>query len=175
MSLPPPQAGAPYRVGFVCLGNICRSPMAEAVLTRMVTDAGLADQVSVDSCGTGPWHVGEPMDARAAAHLVAEGYAAEAHRGQQLDPGWRSRDLLLAMDSANLRDAADVVGESDRLRLFRSFDPEAGPGETDVPDPYYGGADGFADVLTMVERTCARLLEELEGQLGSRFDSREQR
>ena len=172
MSLPPPQAGAPYRVGFVCLGTICRSPMAEAVLTRMVTDAGLADQVSVDSCGTGPWHVGEPMDARAAAHLVAEGYAAEAHRGQQLDPGWRSRDLLLAMDSANLRDAARVVGESDRLRLFRALDPEATPGDVDVPDPYYGGDDGFSDVLAMVERTCARLLSELERLLGSGPGSR---
>ena len=76
------------------------------------------------------------------------------------------------MDSANLRDAARVVGESDRLRLFRSLDPEATPGDVDVPDPYYGGDDGFSDVLAMVERTCARLLSELERLLGSGPGSR---
>ena len=160
MSLPAP-TGTPYRVGFVCLGNICRSPTAGVVLGALVEAAGLASAVDVSSCGTGPWHVGEPMDRRAAATLLAAGYDPSAHRGRQYDESWLALDLLLAMDSANLHEITGA-GATDRVRLFRSFDPLAGVGEDDVPDPYYGGTDGFADVLAMVERTCRRLLTELE-------------
>jgi protein-tyrosine phosphatase len=157
-TLPAP-TGTPYRVGFVCLGNICRSPMADVVLRRLLDEAGLARQVRVDSCGTGPWHVGEPMDARAAAHLSARGYDPAAHRGQQFDATWLAHDLLLAMDAANLAVISDDAGPSDRVRLFRSFDPLAGSGPTpDVPDPYYGGDQGFTEVLAMVERTCDQLV-----------------
>ena len=176
MSLPAPR-GTPYRIGFVCLGNICRSPMADVVLTRLVDDAGLAARVSVSSCGTGGWHVGDPMDPRAAMQLLAGGYDASAHRAQQFDAGWHDLDLLLAMDRANLDEISDGQGADDRVRLFRSFDPLAepvdgshgssssggsGPDDLDVPDPYYGGDDGFAEVLALVERTCRRLLTELE-------------
>lgn len=159
----PPPLGAPYRIAFVCLGNICRSPMAHVVMTRLVDDAGLAGRVEVDSCGTGPWHVGEAMDARAAAHLEAEGYDASAHRGQQWDDSWAGRDLVLAMDAANLAEVSPG-GETERVRLFRSFDPVVAEDEPtpDVPDPYYGGDQGFADVLAMVERTCIRLVAGLE-------------
>ena len=83
-SLPAP-TGAPYRIAFVCLGNICRSPMADVVLTQLLDDAGLATKVEVTSCGTGTWHLGEPMDPRAAAQLLAEGYDASAHRAQKFD------------------------------------------------------------------------------------------
>ena len=157
-SLPAP-TGTPYRIGFVCLGNICRSPMADVVLSQRVDDGGLAARVEVTSCGTGDWHIGHPMDPRAAAALLGEGYDPSAHRAQQYDAAWHDRDLLLAMDAKNL---ADIGGASDRVRLFRTFDPLATPDDLDVPDPYYGGDDGFAVVIAMVERTCRQLLTGLE-------------
>ena len=166
--LPAPRA-TPYRIGFVCLGNICRSPMAEVVLTELVDLAGLAAKVEVASCGTGDWHIGHPIDPRAATALLAEGYDPSLHRAKQFDQGWLEQDLLLAMDAQNLHDVTDGRGESERVRLFRSFDPVLpDPADAtqqvdrDVPDPYYGGEEGFAEVVAMVERTCRRLLQELE-------------
>jgi protein-tyrosine phosphatase len=166
--LPAPR-GTPYRIGFVCLGNICRSPMADVILTELVDLGGLTTKVEVTSCGTGDWHVGHPMDPRAATALLAEGYDPSAHRAQQFDQSWLEQDLLLAMDAQNLHDVTDGAGESERVRLFRSFDPllpdptdSTDPVDRDVPDPYYGGDDGFAEVVAIVERTCRRLLMELE-------------
>jgi protein-tyrosine phosphatase len=164
VGLPAP-TGTPYRIGFVCLGNICRSPMADVILRSLVDDAGLARKVEVSSCGTGDWHLGQPMDPRAAVQLLAEGYDASAHRARQFDAEWRDHDLLLAMDRQNLADITDGEGASDRVRMFRSFDPLADaddPDGLDVPDPYYGGDDGFVDVIRIVERTCRQLLGELE-------------
>jgi protein-tyrosine phosphatase len=156
--LPPPREPGRYRVGMVCLGNICRSPMADVVLRAKVADAGLDDRVAVDSCGTGGWHVGDPMDRRAAATLTAAGYDATQHRAQQWAEHWLDdHDLLLAMDETNL---ADVGGRSDRVLLLRDFDPVE-PGAV-VPDPYYGGDDGFLDVLAMVERSCDALVDALD-------------
>lgn len=158
--LPAPRTPGRYRVALVCLGNICRSPMAHVVLDARVAEAGLDDRVTVLSAGTGDWHVGGPMDRRAAALLTAEGYDASRHRAQQVLPSWLDEcDLLLAMDAENLRDLRALgEAEPERLRLFRDLDPE-GPG--DVPDPYYGGDAGFAGVLAMVERTSAAIVEEL--------------
>ena len=106
------------------------------------------------------------MDPRAATALLAEGYDPSGHRAQQFDDTWRSRDLLLAMDAQNLRDISDGAGPSDRVRLFRSFDPlvpaEARPEDLDVPDPYYGGDEGFAEAIAIVERTCRQLLTGLQ-------------
>ncbi len=165
MGLPPP-AGSPYRIAFVCLGNICRSPMAEVVLTRLVGEAGLSAQVEVTSCGTGDWHLGEPMDPRAASQLVASGYDASDHRAKQFDRSWLERDLVLAMDAKNLAEITGGLGPQDRVRMFRSFDPRvppaAEPADLDVPDPWFGGDDGFREVLDMVERTCRALVVELE-------------
>ena len=160
--LPAPR-GTTYAVGFVCLGNICRSPMADVVMSRLVQEAGLGDRVEVSSCGTGAWHVGEPIDRRAGAELAAAGYDASAHRGQQLDRTWLELDLLLAMDDDNLAGVRGLGADPERARLFRSFDPLVPEDEPvpDVPDPYYGGDEGFTAVLAMVERTCARLLDEL--------------
>jgi protein-tyrosine phosphatase len=167
-TLPAP-LGTPYRIGFVCLGNICRSPMADVVLSQLVDDAGLATKVEVTSSGTGTWHLGEPMDPRAAVQLLAEGYDASAHRAQKFDPGWLQKDLVLAMDAQNLADITEGQGVSDRVRMFRSFDPlleapagAADPADLDLPDPFYGGDEGFGEVLAIVERTCRRLLTELE-------------
>lgn len=165
MTLPPP-SGSPYRIGFVCLGNICRSPMAAVVLGHLVNRAGLAGRVEVSSCGTGDWHVGGTMDHRAAAQLLAQGYDPSRHRAQQFDASWLERDLLLAMDASNLADITGVGERDGRVRLFRSFDPlvptDAPTEDLDVPDPYYGGDEGFAEVFAMVERTCRAILHELE-------------
>ena len=164
MSLPAPR-GTPYRIAFVCLGNICRSPMADVILSSLVEKSGLGDKVEVTSCGTGDWHLGHEMDKRAAAELVARGYDASAHRAQQWQAAWLDRDLVLAMDEKNLADITEGRGADERVRMFRSFDPLApadpGPGDLDVPDPYYGADDGFAEVIGMVERTCRALLDEL--------------
>ncbi len=155
--LPPPRTPGHYRVALVCLGNICRSPMADVVLSAGISGAQLGDQVLVTSCGTGDWHVGHGMDRRAASTLTAAGYDASRHRAQQFAPSWLDEhDLVLAMDRQNL---ADVGGSSDRVRLFGDFDPLEPGGE--VPDPYYGGDNGFEEVLAMVERTCGALVAEL--------------
>ena len=100
----------PYRVALVCLGNICRSPMAAVVLADHVARAGLSDEVEVVSAGTGPWHVGQPMDDRAAATLGAAGYDASRHRAQQIDAGWFDTcDLVLVMDEQNLHDVTALA------------------------------------------------------------------
>ncbi len=165
MTLPAP-TGTPYRIGFVCLGNICRSPMADVIMTRLVDDAGLSGKVEVVSSGTGTWHLGEPMDPRAAVQLEAEGYDASAHRAQKFDDRWLEKDLVLAMDAKNLDEITGGRGASDRVRMFRSFDPllegSADPADLDVPDPFYGGDEGFVEVIGMVERTCRRILTELQ-------------
>lgn len=154
--------GAPYRIAVVCLGNICRSPMAEVVLSDRLGAAGLADEVEVVSAGTGGWHVGGPMDDRAAAVLTRRGYDATRHRAQQLTADWFDRfDLVLAMDSQNQRDIA-ALDPSTTVRMFRDFDPaRSRVGDRDVPDPYFGGDDGFDEVLAMVERTAEALVAEL--------------
>jgi protein-tyrosine phosphatase len=155
-----------YRIALVCLGNICRSPMADVVVNALLEEAGASDEVEVTSCGTGTWHLGEPMDSRAAAVLTASGYDPSRHRARHFGPDWYDHDLILAMDHANL---ADVLAElppdrHDRVRLFRSFDPEVHgekDGAPDVPDPFYGGPDGFDEVMAVVERTARALVQEL--------------
>lgn len=152
--IPPPRTPGRYAVAVVCLGNICRSPIADVVLQ----DRLAGTHVEVRSAGTGDWHVGQPMDRRAAATLRRHGYDPTRHRAQQVGVDWLDRfDLVLAMDEANLR---DLGGRSERVLLFRDFDPH-GAGE--VPDPYYGGDEGFEEVLAMVERTADALAEELRG------------
>ncbi len=172
--LPAPRAPGRYRIALVCLGNICRSPMADVVLTARVAAAGLDDRVTVASSGTGDWHVGHPMDRRAAALLTSEGYPDDltsAHRAQQVLASWLTDcDLVLAMDRENLRDLRALAGGSAdaadpaRLRLYGDFDPSE-PG-SEVPDPYYGGGDGFRVVLAMVERTADAIV----AALGERTD-----
>jgi protein-tyrosine phosphatase len=156
-----------YRVAVVCLGNICRSPIADVVVNALLDESGLSDEVEVTSCGTGTWHVGEPMDERAAAVLAASGYDASRHRARHFGPDWHDHDLILVMDHANL---ADVLAElpadrHDRVRLFRSYDPEVAASEPEqvpaVPDPFYGGPEGFDEVLAIIERSAHHLVQEL--------------
>lgn len=163
MILPPGRATGHYAIELVCLGNICRSPMAHVVLESRLADAGLDDRVAVTSSGTGGWHVGAPMDRRAAAALSAAGYDATRHRARRHDPERADpADLTLAMDDDNLADLVSTSSITDRGRIakFRDFDTvERG---TDVPDPYYGGDSGFEEVLAMVQRTADQLVAQLE-------------
>lgn len=144
-------------VCFVCTGNICRSPIAEKVLVAELAEAGLSDRVRVTSAGTGPWHVGEPMDDRAAETLVEHGYRSD-HVARQVDSEVLGADLIVALDTGHLRTLRGSVPEPERVRLLRSFDPDAEDG-AEVPDPYYGGPDGFVEVLDMVRAAMPGLVE----------------
>ena len=173
---PPKDPAPPFRITVVCLGNICRSPIGQAVLQHRVYLAGLADEVWIDSAGTGDWHLGHDADQRAKRILEDHGYPL-SHQARQIDPSWiGSIDLLLAMDASNHADLQRIVAASGRhvtLRMFRSFDPmhEAipdGDPRLDVPDPYYGGAEGFAEVLHMIESASDGLLKQLPDLIRSR-------
>ncbi len=156
--------GAKVRLLFVCLGNICRSPTAEGVMRKLVNDAGLGERIEVDSAGTGSWHVGEPPDARATRAARHRGIALESVARQVVPRDFEEFDLILAMDGENARNlhrlARDDAARA-KVRLLREFDPAAA-GELDVPDPYYGGAGGFEEVLDLVHAACAALLERLQ-------------
>lgn len=172
-SLPPPRdgVGAPYRIAVVCLGNICRSPMAHVVLASKLAEAGLDEAVEVVSAGTGGWYVDDPMDRRAATVLAASGYDGSEHRVRRFSADWYdSCDLVLAMDNDNhaALEALRPSHAEGRLRLFRDFDPQAEGDDRDVPDPFYGGDDGFRRVLATVERTASTLVAALERELGGR-------
>jgi low molecular weight protein-tyrosine phosphatase len=144
-------------VVFVCSGNICRSPIAEKVFVHELERAGLADAVRVSSAGTGSWHIGSPADDRAAALLRAEGYP-DTHTARQVDAEQLSADLLVALDQSHRRALQSMVSEPDRVRLLRSFDPDA-PADAEVPDPYYGSPDGFTEVLTMIRAAMPGLVD----------------
>lgn len=152
----------PFRVVFVCMGNICRSPMAEAVFRHLVAEAGLDGEVEIASAGTGGWHAGQGADRRAVAALRGRGYDGSAHRAQQFVRDWFDRyDLVVALDRDNERSlrslARGVPGADERIRLLRNDD--------EVPDPYYGDASHFEEVLDLVEEACAALLDEVRGRL----------
>ncbi len=152
---------------FVCLGNICRSPLAEGVFRHQLAEAGITDEVLVDSAGTGSWHVGEPADPRSIEVALRNGVELEGRARRIRPEDLHDFDYVLAMDRANLRDIQRLNGSSSgtaRLALFREFDPEA-EGDADVPDPYYGGPGGFDRVYEMVERTCRVLVEHLGSEI----------
>jgi protein-tyrosine phosphatase len=149
------------RILFVCLGNICRSPTAEAVMRGLVAEAGLESEIDVESAGTGDWHVGQPPDRRSVAAAADRGVELGGSARQVGAVDFERFDLLVAMDRYNRDDllslAPDTAAQS-RVRMLREFGDGA---ELDVPDPYDGGADGFSEVVEIVERNCAALLEEL--------------
>ena len=165
----PREPGAPYRVCLVCLGNICRSPMAETVLRAELAAAGLDGAVVVDSAGTGDWHVGDSMDPDARAALASRGHDGSAHRARQFQASWLpGRDLILAMDARNLADLRRMArGEdADRIRLFGEVGGLAESGDRDIPDPWGGGPGEFGHVLDLLGAAApvivarlARLLE----------------
>jgi protein-tyrosine phosphatase len=168
----PRQPGAPYRICLVCLGNICRSPMAETVLRAELAAAGLDGAVVVDSAGTGDWHVGDAMDPGARAALASRGLDGSDHRARQFQPSWLPRrDLILAMDARNLADLRRMARDpssqgDDRIRLFGQVGGLTEVGGGDIPDPWGGGADEFGHVLDLLSAAApviagqlARLLE----------------
>ncbi|GAA3987148.1 low molecular weight protein-tyrosine-phosphatase [Streptomyces marokkonensis] len=160
-----------YRVCFVCTGNICRSPMAEAVFHARVVDAGLDGLVEADSAGTDGWHEGEGADPRAVTVLEENGYGV-AHTARQFQPSWFSRlDLVVALDTGHLRALrrlAPTEQDAVKVRLLRSYDAAADRGDLDVPDPYYGGVDGFGECLEMVETASTGLLAAVREQVEGR-------
>jgi protein-tyrosine phosphatase len=150
------------RVLMVCMGNICRSPTAEAVLRHRVTRAGLLERVEIDSAGTHAWHTRNPPDERSIAHAARRGYDLTGLRARRIEPADFDRfDLLLAMDEDNLAHLLETAPAEahHRLRLLMTFAPQ--PGLHEVPDPYYGGPAGFERVLDLIESACDGLVEHL--------------
>ncbi len=149
------------RMLFVCLGNICRSPAAEGVFQHLLNEAGLNDRFTLDSAGTGAWHEGQPADRRMRQAAERRGIQLTSIARQVTAEDFERFDLILAMDASNLQDLRALAPATHRqkIRLFRELDPDA-PGE-DVPDPYYGHADGFNEVLDIVTRTSQAWLADL--------------
>jgi len=147
---------------FVCMGNICRSPLAEGVFRHLAAEAGVADRFVVDSAGTGAWHAGEPPDARSIEVAAAHGVTLQGRARQIEAEDLRAFDLVLAMDRDNLgvlEELSAAAGGTARLHLLREYDPTAEGDE--VPDPYYGGPHGFEKVYRMIHAACQGLVEEL--------------
>ncbi|MGP1272636.1 MAG: low molecular weight protein-tyrosine-phosphatase [Phycisphaerales bacterium] len=152
------------RLLFVCLGNICRSPLAEGVFLHQAAAAGLADRFVVDSAGTGGWHAGSLADPRSRAVAARRGIVLATRARQVVAEEHDAWDLVLAMDARNRDDLVALGFARDRVRLMRSFET---PGcAADVPDPYYGGDKGFETVFEMLERACGGLLEHLRAAAG---------
>lgn len=151
------------RVCFVCLGNICRSPTAEGVFRHLVAEAGLDDRLEIDSAGTAAYHAGESPDRRSAATARRRGVSLVGRARQFIREDFERFDHVLAMDRSNL-DALLRLAPSDtaraKVRLLRDHDPDSPPG-AEVPDPYYGGPDGFDDVFDICMAACRGLLREL--------------
>lgn len=154
---------APPSILFVCLGNICRSPLAEGIFLHLARQRGI-DGLVVDSCGTGGWHEGEGPDARALAVARARGVHLPSIARQVRAPhDFQSFTHIVAMDASNMENLLAVGAPAERVRLMRSYDPTYRDGTApDVPDPYYGGDDGFDKVFDMLLAACEGLLDEIE-------------
>lgn len=153
---------------FVCLGNICRSPLADGIFCHLVKERGLEDHYTVDSAGTSAYHAGDPADSRSIAVARKHGIAVPSISRQVRASDYTEFEWVVAMDRQNLSDlqAKEPSESSARLVLLRDYDPESGGKgkDLDVPDPYYGGPGGFDTVHAMVARSCERLLDALEEQ-----------
>lgn len=158
------------RVGvlFVCLGNICRSPLAEGVFRHLAEEAGLADRLDIDSAGTSSYHTGSPPDDRTVAVARRRGLALEHAARQVLEEDLHRFSYVVVMDASNHGKVEKLARQARgraELRMLREFDADA-DGDLDVPDPYFGGPDGFEDVHDMVERSCRALLDHVREEHG---------
>ncbi len=151
------------RLLFVCLGNIIRSPLAENLFQFQAEQAGVDGKYSVDSAGTAAWHVGDSPDPRMQKTAESYGVNNNGTARQIRESDFDEFDWILAMDGSNRRDLLDMAGSPEqqaKVRLLREFDPDQD--DPDVPDPYYGGAEGFETTYRIVERSVRGLLEALE-------------
>ncbi len=160
-----PPTTAPRRILFVCLGNIVRSPLAEALFRHHAHRRGVAERYQVDSAGTGGWHVGEGPDPRMQRVAARHGLHYD-HRARQFQPQDFERfDLILVMDHDNWAHLMALAGANPayqrKIRFLRAFDPQGGP-RAEVPDPYYGGLEGFEQVYRVIDRAVQGLLDALE-------------
>ncbi|MAO65745.1 MAG: protein tyrosine phosphatase [Balneola sp.] len=153
----------PYKLVFVCLGNICRSPTAEGIFIHKVQEAGLQNYFYIDSAGTAAYHVGESANSKSQATANQHGIHLPS-KARQLDyADLEEFDLILPMDSENFKNIKQLDRKNrfeSKIKMMREFDPE--PGDGQVPDPYYGGLQGFENVFTVLNRSCETLLEELK-------------
>ncbi|MEM6263675.1 MAG: low molecular weight protein-tyrosine-phosphatase [Bacteroidota bacterium] len=160
---------SPVRILFVCLGNICRSPMAEGLFLHLIKEKGLENEFVVDSAGTGGWHAGERADPRMRKTAAKHGVELPSRARKVELADFENFDYILAMDRSNYRDLKNlqqqVANSTAQVYLMRHFDPQAP--DTDVPDPYYGGAEGFENVYQMLDRSVAELLEEINASVES--------
>lgn len=150
------------KVLFVCLGNICRSPTAEGVFRRTLEQAGMADAVQIDSCGVGNWHIGKAPDARAQQAALLRGIDLSGLRARQLsEQDFHDFDYVLGMDQDNLRAMRDLKPANSQAHVGLLLDFAGTPG-AEVPDPYYGGDEGFESVLNMIEAASEGLIRHLK-------------
>lgn len=157
----------PYKIVFVCLGNICRSPTAEGVMQHLVNERGLQPYFYIDSAGTSAYHIGEPANSKAQKVANERGFELKSRARRFEAEDLDEFDLILAMDRENYENilALDINGDySDKVKMMREFDPKA-DNDAEVPDPYYGGMDGFNNVFDIVQRSCENLLNELEERI----------
>ncbi|CAN5459238.1 low molecular weight protein-tyrosine-phosphatase [soil metagenome] len=149
------------RVLFVCLGNICRSPVAQGVFEELVKREGLDDEIFADSAGTGTWHLGHPPDERAAESALRRGFGISSQKARHLSPEDFDRfDYILTMDKENFRKVSSMASGEAEVRPFLDYAKDSP--ESEVPDPYFGGGRGFERVLDLVEEASEGLLEEIK-------------
>lgn len=159
------QKASDISILFVCLGNICRSPLGEGVCRRQVEERSLSNHITIDSCGTGSWHVGEPPHRESRKIALKHGIDISEQRARQL----RSSDVdqfthFVAMDQSNRSDMREILGSEANIFCLREFDPEQS--SLDVPDPYYGGPDGFLEVFQIIDRSVEQLLDKICEEYG---------
>lgn len=155
-----------YKVLFVCMGNICRSPAGEGVLESMVEAAGLSDRVEIDSAGTIGYHSGQPADSRMRRASAARGYQLNSLARQVCAEDLDQFDLILTMDEDNYHNVSALADTAEQQRRIRSFCEYCSDHDNDsVPDPYYGGESGFEIILDLLEDGCRGVLAEVENQL----------
>ncbi|MEL7833503.1 low molecular weight protein-tyrosine-phosphatase [Fodinibius sp. Rm-B-1B1-1] len=154
-----------YKICFVCLGNICRSPTAEGIFQHLINERNLENHFEIDSAGTSAYHIGESANSKSQRTANKHGITLHSKARQFKISDLDYYDLILAMDNENLDNIRQLANGNDEHKIgrMRDFDPQPGDGE--VPDPYYGGPEGFENVFQIVKRSCENLLDELEAHV----------